>query len=459
MFSLTNLSSLPSGLPTKNHMKTKTAVTSLLILICWPLSTFATNLQQAALSALNYDTALQSSRMTSEADKQKYWQGMSELLPTLTLEGNWDRQEQPDKKYQSGVTNHSYDLSIRQPLFDISKYAGWRKGVAIANTAEAEARLAEEKLLIAVSEAYFTVLYQQEVLQAAKSASHNFQQQQQKLQSGLANGQNTRTELDEAKANYALAQAKEIESGNQLLLAEENFRRLSGISPDTVEPVNFQCLKKAPYPSLADAINASQQRNTGVKIAMLQNDQADADVLAAQGANMPVVSLYARYGKNWSRNDDDDNVLYDAIFGTTSKSNNLQYGVNVSIPLFAGGSQMSQSVEAAYRHRAAKFSITEAQRKAATDTRSAWLSLTSGKALIQAQKNAVDSAHEKVVSVQYGREMGFRTVNDELDAQQKYYSALKDQAEVRLSYLNALINLAQSTGSLSPDMLNFFQCH
>lgn len=440
-------------------MKMKTAVTSLLILICWPLSTFATNLQQAALFALNYDTALQASRMTSEADKQKYWQGMAELLPSLTLEGNWDRQEQPDKKYQSGVTNHSYDLSVRQPLFDISKYAGWRKGVAIANTAEAEARLAEEKLLIAVSEAYFTVLYQQEVLQASKSASHNFQQQQQKLQSGLANGQNTRTELDEAKANYTLAQAKEIESGNQLLLAEENFRRLSGISPDTVEPVNFKCLKKAPYTSLADAINASQQRNTGVKIAMLQNDQADADVLAAQGAHMPVVSLYARYGKNWSRNDDDDNVLYDAIFGTTSKSNNLQYGVNVSIPLFAGGSQMSQSVEAAYRHRAAKFSITEAQRKAATDTRSAWLSLTSGKALIQAQKNAVDSAHEKVVSVQYGRDMGFRTVNDELDAQQKYYSALKDQAEVRLNYLNALINLAQSTGSLSPDMLNFFQCH
>jgi outer membrane protein len=100
----------------------------------------------------------------------------------------------------------------------------------------------------------------------------------------------------------------------------------------------------------------------------------------------------------------------------------------------------------------------EAQRKAATDTRSAWLSLTNGKALINAQKNAVESSREKVVSVQYGREMGFRTVNDELDAQQKYFSALKDQAEARFNYLNALINLAQSTGSLSIDMLNFFQC-
>jgi len=429
-----------------------------IVLSCVPFGSYATSLQQAARAALTYDSALQSSQMTSEADQQKYWQGMAGMLPTLTLEGNWDRQEQPDKKYQSGVTNHSYDLSVRQPLFDMSKYAGWRKGVAIANTAEAQSKKAEEKLLNAISNAYFSVLYQQEVLQAAKAASHNFKQQQQKLQAGILNGQNTRTELDEAKANYALAQAKEIEASSQLLLAGEAFRRLSGVSPDTVEPVNFQCLNASPYASLTDAINASQQRNTEIKIALFQNDQADADVLAADGAHMPVVSLYARYGKNWSRNDNDDNLLYDAIFGTNSKSNNLQYGVNVSIPLFAGGSQISQSYEAAYRRQAAKYSIMEAQRKAATDTRSAWLSLTNGKALINAQKNAVESSREKVVSVQYGREMGFRTVNDELDAQQKYFSALKDQAEARFNYLNALINLAQSTGSLSIDMLNFFQC-
>ncbi|MGF7227869.1 TolC family outer membrane protein [Pantoea agglomerans] len=429
-----------------------------IVLSCVPFGSYATSLQQAARAALTYDSALQSSQMTSEADQQKYWQGMAGMLPTLTLEGNWDRQEQPDKKYQSGVTNHSYDLSVRQPLFDMSKYAGWRKGVAIANTAEAQSKKAEEKLLNAISNAYFSVLYQQEVLQAAKAASHNFKQQQQKLQAGILNGQNTRTELDEANANYALAQAKEIEASSQLLLAGEAFRRLSGVSPDTVEPVNFQCLNASPYASLTDAINASQQRNTEIKIALFQNDQADADVLAADGAHMPVVSLYARYGKNWSRNDNDDNLLYDAIFGTNSKSNNLQYGVNVSIPLFAGGSQISQSYEAAYRRQAAKYSTMEAQRKAATDTRSAWLSLTNGKALINAQKNAVESSREKVVSVQYGREMGFRTVNDELDAQQKYFSALKDQAEARFNYLNALINLAQSTGSLSIDMLNFFQC-
>lgn len=420
--------------------------------------TQATTLQQAAQAALSYDSALQASKKNSEADQQKYWQGMSGMLPTLTLEGSWDRQEQPDKKFQSGVTSHNYAVRVRQPLFDMSKYAGWRKGVAIANTADAQARQAEEKLLSAVANAYFTVLYQQEVLQAAQAASHNFKQQMEKLQAGLLNGQNTRTEVDEAKANFAIAQAKEIEASNQLLLAGESMHRLSGISPDTLEPVNFQCLKTMPYSSLAEAIKASQQRNTDIKVARFQTEQADADVLAATGAHMPVVSLYASYGKNWSRNDDDDNLLYDAIFGTNSKSNNLQYGVNVSVPVFAGGSQLSQSWEAAYRREAARYSTVEAQRKAVQDTRTAWLSLTNGNALLRAEKNAVESAREKVVSVKYGREMGFRTVNDEMDAQQKYYNTLKEQAEARFHYLNALVSLAQSTGSLSLDMLQFFQC-
>lgn len=443
---------------TANNMKIYNLNRLVLAVICMPAYTNAASLQQAAQAALNYDSALQASKQTSEADKQKYWQGMSGMLPTLTLEGSWDRQEQPDKKYQSGVTSHNYNVRVKQPLFDMSKYAGWRKGAAIANTADAQARQAEEKLLGTVANAYFTVLYQQEVLQAAQAASHNFKQQMEKLQAGLNNGQNTRTEVDEAKANYAISQAKQIEASNQLLLAGEAVRRLSGINPDTLEPVNFQCLTSTPYSTLSEAISASQQRNTDIKVAMFQHDQADADVLAADAAHLPVVSLYASYGTNWSRNDNDQNFLYDAIFGTNSKSNNLQYGVNVSVPLFAGGSQLSQSFEAAYRRESSRFSIIEAQRKAVQETRSAWLSLTNGKALISAEQNAVSSAREKVVSVKYGREMGFRTVNDEMDAQQKYYSALKDQAEARFNYLNALLNLAQSTGSLSIEMLNFFQC-
>jgi len=441
-----------------NNMNKQTFSYLWLALICLPVDLYAATLQQVAQAALAHDSAWQASRQTSEADKQKRWQGLSGMLPTLTLEGSWERQQQPDKKYQSGIVSHSYGVQLSQPLFDISKYAGWRKGVAIATTAEAQARQAEEKLLAAVANAYFSVLYQQEVLRAAQTATRQFAQQVKQLRAGAENGLNTRTEVDEASANYAIAQAKEIEAGSQLLLAGEALRRLSGLNSDALEPVNFRCLNALPYPSLADALMASQQRNSEIRLATTHSAQADADVLAVTGAHLPVASLYAHYGKNWSRSDNRDNLLYDAIFGTSAKTSNLQYGVNVSMPLFAGGSQLSQSFEASHRREAAKYSLQEAQRKAAEETRTAWLGLTNGSALIDAQNHAVDAARAKVISVRYGRELGFRTVNDEMEAQQKYFTALQDLAAARLNYLSALVSLAQSTGALSLAALHDFQC-
>ena len=252
-------------------MKTQSINTLLMAITCIPICSHATTLQQAAQSALTYDSALLASKKTSEADKQKYWQGMSGMLPNVSLEGSWNRQEQPNRSYQSGVTSHNYDVRLRQPLFDMSKYAGWRKGEAITNTAEAQARQAEEKLLNAVANSYFAVLYQQEVLQAAQAASHNFKQQMEMLEAGLRNGQNTRTEVDEARANFAIAQAKEIEASSQLQLAGEAIRRLSGINPDTLEPVNFSCLNNPPYKSMSEAIRISQQSNTDIKIVVINH--------------------------------------------------------------------------------------------------------------------------------------------------------------------------------------------
>lgn len=418
----------------------------------------ATTLKEAVVAAFTYDSALQSDRATTKADKQRYWQGVSGMLPSVNLQGGWNRQEQPSQKYQTGVTRHSYNVEMQQPVFDMAKIAAWKKGDAIANTSEAQFFQSQQKLITDVSEAYFSVLYQQEVLQAAQSATQTFKSQYTSLQSGLRNGQNTRTDVDEARANYDLAQAKQIQAKNDLLLAGEAFRKLTGTIPEGVEPINFQCIAPEPALTLNQAVFAAQRNNIAVKIAQLQTEQASADVLAADGAHLPTVSVYASYGKNWSRNDADNNVLYDAIFGTRSKSSNLQYGVSVSVPLFSGGGQLSQSFEAAYRKEAAKDNITEAQRKAIQDTRSAWLSIKNGVALMQAQKHAVDSAQQKVKSIQYERNMGLRTTTDELDAQQKYYESLRDYSEAKYKFLAAILQLSLYTGSLDIDSLDIFQC-
>jgi hypothetical protein len=70
----------------------------------------------------------------------------------------------------------------------------------------------------------------------------------------------------------------------------------------------------------------------------------------------------------------------------------------------------------------------------------------------------VASAKKKVRSVEYGKEMGFRTVNDELDAQQKYFEAVRDLSEAKYRYLMAQLSIAQLTGNLDIAMLGRFDC-
>ena len=422
-----------------------------------PFYTQAITLQQATVSAIHYDAAIRSSQKTHDADTQKRWQGMAGMLPQVGLEGGWSRQEQPQASYQNGVTSHNYSLRVQQPLFDMSKIAAWQKGDAIASTADAQLRQAGEKLVTDVADAYFSVLHQREVLQAAKAAGDNVSRQLSKLRNGLRHGQNTRTEVDEAQANADVSSARAIQAENDLLLAGEGFRRLTGLAPETVEELKPQCIRQPVVSDLAEALRQAQHNNIQVRIAHLQAEQSAADISAATAAHLPVVSAWASYGKNWSRSEN-DSLLYNAIFGTESKSDNLQYGVNVSIPLFSGGAQLSQSFEAASRHQAAKYAVADAQRKAAQDTRSAWLTIKNGAALVDAQTQAVISAKSKVRSIEYGKEMGFRTVNDELDAQQKYFEAVRDLSEAKYRYLTALLNIAQLTGNLEIAMLGRFDC-
>ncbi|MGU3525039.1 TolC family outer membrane protein [Enterobacteriaceae bacterium C23F] len=427
--------------------------------ILLPVCCHATDLEKSVAAAFQYDSSLQSREKTSEADKQKAWQGLAGLLPAVNLQGNWNKQRQPDASYDNGVTSHNYGVRVDQPVFDMSKMAGWYKGEAIADTADAQLRQAQEKLVTDVADAYFSVIHQQEVLQAARAAQQAFSQQLSKLQNGVANGQNTRTEVDEAQANVDIAAAKQIQAQNDLLQAGEAYRRLTGINPDTIEPVNPQCVIAPAARSLEEAMRQAGMQNVDVKIAQFETKQADADVMTANSAHLPVVSAYASYGKNWSRSKNNDNILYDAIFGNESKTDNFQYGVNVSVPLFAGGGQLSQSFEAAYRRQAAVYAVTDAQRKAMLDTRSAWLNIINGRALIKAQTQSVSSAKHKIQSVTYGREMGFRTTSDELDAQQHYFEALRDLSEARYHYLAALLSIEQLTGNLSLNVLKKFSCH
>lgn len=424
--------------------------------LLFPSILHATSLLEAVNAARSYDAEFSAAGHAKDAGNEAFDQGIAALLPSITLDGSYTKQDQPHVTYAAAVKRHSYSVNLTQPIFDISKIAAFQRGNATSDLADVEFITAQQKLIRDVADAYFNVVYQREVLEVALSATHVYSKQREQTFTALRLGEGTRTEVDEAQANYDEAHAQEITARNELEIVSTAYSRLTGLRADEIKPVSTQCYQPKQTGGIKAAIIQAQNNNAQIQKMSKQLELSRSELVQAGGAHLPTVSLQASYGGNWSRGEG-ENAL-DRIFGTTSKTKNTLVGVNVSLPLFTGGGQLSVTREALDRFNQAKDELENTRRKVNQDTRTAWLNITNGSALLSARKKATVSADSKVKSTRYGRELGLRTTIDELNAEQKYYDSLQNVAEARYKYLTSTFDLLVLLGTLDDRVLIMFDC-
>ncbi|WP_232439648.1 TolC family outer membrane protein [Burkholderia ubonensis] len=425
-------------------------------LLAFATSAPAINLLDAVNAARSFDAGIAAAHDAQLAGREKRWQGLAGLLPRAQIDGNYTKQDQPTASYAAAVRRHSVSASVTQPLFDMARIADYRRGSALSDQADVEYEKASQTLIADVSDAYFDVLYRREVLHAAESAQETFQKQLEHAQAALRIGDGTRTDVDEAQANRDDMLARKVSAQNDLEIARGKFRRLTGLPPDDIARIAWQCVPPAPSIDLAAAMDEAAQDNLDVRIAEKQVDQSKAEVVSATGAHLPVVNLQASYGTNWSRGSNENGL--DEVFGTTLKTRSSMIGVTVTIPLFAGGGRLSATREAYRARDRSRNALEDARRKARERARIAYLGITNGLALMRARERAVASADSKVKSTALGREVGLRTQIDELNAQQHYFEAVRDLADARYSYLRARLQLPAALGMLGDADLAAITC-
>ncbi|WP_435380093.1 TolC family outer membrane protein [Burkholderia sola] len=421
--------------------------TSLAASLLWCASSaHAVDLTDAVNAARAFDAGFAAAHNAQLAGHEKRWQGLAGLLPRAQLDGAYTKQDQPTAAYAAAVRRHNVTASITQPLFDVTRLAQYRRGSALADEADVEFTKAGQTLISNVSDAYFDVLHAREVLQAAEAAQQAFQAQLDRAEAALRVGDGTLTDVDEARANRDDTLARKVGAQNDLEIARGAFRRLTGLDADTIARIDWRCVPDSVPLDLSAAMDEAAVENLDVRITERRLDQAKADVVAAAGAHLPLVNLQASYGTNWSRGANEN--MLDDVFGTTSKTRATTIGVTITIPLFAGGGLLSSSREAYRRRDQFRDALEDARRHAREGARTAYLGITNGLALMRARERALASADSKVKSTRLGRDVGLRTQIDELNAQQRYFEAIRDLADARYRYLRARIQLSSALGTL-----------
>ncbi|MDE1714420.1 TolC family outer membrane protein [Chromobacterium amazonense] len=438
-----------SNLMKKNNLTLPAA----LLLLGASLPSQAFDLVGAWQAARDYNADFAVSRAQRDAGQEKLVQGRSQLLPQVSATGTYGYNNPLQPSSTPTLTggaqalgryeNHGYTVGMQQTLFDVGKYTGYKKGKLGTELADTTFDAAEQQLILDIAQAYFDVLRAQDTLAATRASKKTYLNLLQQAKTAFEVGTATITDTNEAQAGYDGAVAQEISDANNLELAQNNLKRLTGLDPAGIQAVRDQLPLDPPKPAGLEAwIDMALQNSLKIKTAQQNLDLAHQSAIEKKGNHLPTVTLNAGYSDQISNQ-----------YGNYPHTRGSNIGVTVNVPLFAGGGINSQVREALAQEEAARDQLESTRRQVKEDVRKAFLGVTNGAALVRAQQQLLISAKSKVESTRMGKEVGIRTNIDLLQAEQSYYTALTSLANAKYSYLTARLALAQAAGQLEPQVL------
>ncbi len=347
------------------------------------------------------------------------------------------------------TTVHHYTVELRQSLFR------WENWVALARAdhqvaqAEADYQAAQQDLMERVAQRYFDVLAAQDTVEAQQfaleSVTHQLDQAEARYKIGLI----AITDVEEARASHDSTAAAVIAAKRTLASTLELLREITGDLFDTlarpIEPFELA----NPDPASEDRwVDMALQQNLSLVSSRLAADIAREDVSATRGGHYPSLDLVGSYGK---LHNDGVNVFPDGspAGGALLDQNQRSIGIQLTFPLYSGGSVSSQIRQATYQHRAAKERLERVARQTEHDARDAYLGVLSEISRVRSLRRAVESNMTALKATEAGYDAGTRTAVDVLQSRQQWVQAQTDYAHSRYDYMINVIKLQQSAGALT----------
>ncbi|MGE5491755.1 MAG: TolC family outer membrane protein [Actinomycetota bacterium] len=408
---------------------------------------YGADLVQVYREAQSNDPTYSAARATLEAGREKEPQGLSGLLPSLSLSGNstWNENDirtataQVKPRYNS----NGYTLSLSQPLFRWQNWVGYSQSKLQVAQAEANFVQAQQDLVLRVSQAYFDLLYANENLAAVRANKTAIEQQLESAKKNFEVGTATITDTHEAQSRYDLAVAQELAAENDLEVKRRTLQAIIGKVPAAIAPLKASVTLSPPQPAGMDKwVEAAEKDGTNVQIQQAAADIAAQEVDRQQAGHYPTLDLVASKGYSKS---------FNSFAGTNVDTDFQTVGVQVNVPLFQGGFVTSKTREAAANRNAALSNLEAARRTAALAARQYYLGVVSGLAQVKALEAALASSQLALESNRLGYEVGVRINIDVLNAEQQVYVTRRDLAKAKFDTLIAQLRLKAAVGALGED--------
>ena len=417
------------------------------------VSAQAQNLVDMYAAARGYDATYQSARFQYDASLAKADQAKALLLPTAGLTLGTTQTNQDTKAPPIAANNYTYQtdtgtIGVSQPLYRPANWATYAQGKKQVDLAQAQLELADQDLIVRVSQAYFDVLAASDNLAFVKSQKSAVGEQLSSAKRNFEVGTSTITDSREAQARYDLVIAQELAAENDLLVKSLALNQLVGqanVQPKPLKaPVTLGQVEPA---DVNQWVLQSEANNPNVKLQQVALDVALLETDKAKAGHKPTLDLTGNYTALSNRSGSS------AGPGVEPRANVATVGLSLNLPLFAGFATQNRIRETLALEDKARADLEATKRTVAQGTRTAYFGVQSGQAQVLALQAAEASSQSALEANQLGYQVGVRINIDVLNSQSQLFDTKAKLAKARYDVLVGGLKLRQAAGTLKADDL------
>jgi outer membrane protein len=410
----------------------------------------AADLLQTYREAVANDPQFAAARAAAEAGREKLPQGRALILPSVNATANTTYNDatirprtEPTADIQRQFNSNGWTVTLSQPLFRWQNWVQYTESEFQVRQTEAQLSQATQDLIVRLAQAYFDVLAARDtlaVIQAQKTAiSEQLAQAKRNFEVGTA----TITDTHEAQARYDLSTSQEIAAQNDLEIRRRALQQLIGRFPEPLTPLRAKFELRVPEPNDMERwVDSAQNQNYAVVVQQAGVEIADREIARNRAGHYPTLDLVGTYGQTGAGNSTNVNTG----IGSDTKVGTI--GLQLGIPLFAGGSVSSRTREAVANRDRARADLETSRRQAALSARQSFLGVTNGMAQVRALEQALVSSETALASNKLGYEVGVRINIDVLNSQQQVFQTQRDLSRARYDTILSGLRLKAAAGTL-----------
>ena len=396
-------------------------------------------------AALDYSPELRISRDRLDISAARRKAANAQLLPQINANASISDNDQLDnvRDFRSKYRGERYSIQLTQVLFNWSAFSARSAAYLSEDQAEAEYYAQLSYVLTEVADRYFAVLQADDAVTSIAAEVDALSNQLNRIESLYELQSVQITDLYEAQARLAAAQADQLTLESELAIARERLRAVSGVNVGELYRLN----EEAEIPTVEGSVDIWLDRARDGNQQIIAREYAvraaNKRINAQQGAYMPRVSIIAQQQQS--------NLGFDNQLSNRTDSSYI--GLDVSIPLFAGGRNRASVHEARSLHSIAENELRQIQLEIIESTRTAYLQVKSSEQRVSAAERLVESATLSYTAMQRGFELGTVNSVDVLNALRNRYSAERDLQRARYEHIRFNLLLKREAGILGAEDL------